>query len=271
MNNRWEWASTSGIEYITMLNWTDRGAHLSFSSRGGGVSNGPYKSLNLSFQVGDKPDDVLTNRMILMDAISGDLHNTICCEQANGSQVAVVGITDRGRGSVQYADSIPGCDAMITNIKEVVLMCLVADCVPVYFFDPIKRVIGLAHFGYNPNYGNVAWETAKKMSQVFGCNYWDIEVFIGPGIGHCCNKIDEEKAQHLRDTYPLLKNNINNNKKRVYWDMASTISQTLEILGISPDNISTCDLCTRCSTDRFFSTDRKSVTGRMAAVLSLTK
>lgn len=271
MQNVWEWENNDGIKYLTLPGWTARGVNLCFSTRHGGVSKYPYESLNLSLQVGDQEESVLTNRIALIDAIGGNLRNIVCCEQVDEQQVAVVGITDRGRGALQSYDAIPGCDAMITNTSGVLLMGLFADCLPIYFFDPIKRVIGLAHFGYSGKYGQITWETAKKMTQVFRCNYWDIEVFIGPGLCKSCYLISEDEAGHLKNAYPLLNDIIYETEKGLAWDMVSTNRRMLEIQGIDPDKIIACDLCTSCGEDHFFSQARDGVTGRMAAVLSLKK
>jgi YfiH family protein len=271
MQSTWEWKNNEGMQYLTLPAWQARGVNLYFSSRHGGVSKHPYEALNLSLKVGDQEDNVLTNRIALIDAIGGDLRNVVCCEQVYEHQVAVVDKTDRGRGAIQLTDVIPGCDAMITNTPGVILMGLFADNLPIYFFDPFKRVIGLAHFGYNGKYGQITWETAKKMTQVFRCNYWDIEVFIGPGLCKSCNLISEDKAHHLKDAYPLLNDFICKTDKGFSWDMISTNRRMLEIQGINPEKISSCNLCTSCGDNHFFSKARDGITGRMAAVISLDR
>ena len=81
------------------------------------------------------------------------------------------------------------CDALITNKTNTPLMVMVADCIPILFFDPIKKVIGVAHAGREGTFNNIIKNTIDKMIEAYNCEPKDIEVELGPSIQKCCYEV----------------------------------------------------------------------------------
>lgn len=268
----WEQQIANGVEYITIPSWLERGVDVAVSTRTGGVSEVPFKSLNLGLHVGDQPDAVLENRRRLMSVFDQDLQSMICCQQIHGNQVIRVDESFRGRGAFDYTDSIAGYDGMITNQSGLYLVTYYADCLPVLFFDPIKRAIGMAHSGWKGTMGKIVVNTIKAMQREFGSSAGDMEVFMGPAIGKCCFEIQPDLANKVKIEFNRLNNIIfiGKNDDIYTWDLQNTNRQLLIENGINPVNITICDICTASNIDRFFSYRReRGQTGRMAALLGL--
>jgi YfiH family protein len=151
------------------------------TTRDGGVSSGRYASLNLGLHVGDDPQSVLTNRRRAAAAIGASLDDLEFCEQVHGSQVAVVSGADRGRGATSAAAAIPGTDALITAEPGPVLVIMVADCVPVVLFDPVRRMLACVHAGWT---GTVRGATSAAVERLraLGSDPADLVAGIGPSI-----------------------------------------------------------------------------------------
>ncbi|HEY2520526.1 MAG TPA: laccase domain-containing protein, partial [Streptosporangiaceae bacterium] len=114
----------------------------------GGVSAGAYGSLNLSFMVGDEPENVLANRRRAAAALDADLADFVFAAQVHGDVTRVVGAADRGRGTLTAADAVPGTDVLVTADPGTVLAVLAADCVPIVLYDPVAQVLACAHSGW---------------------------------------------------------------------------------------------------------------------------
>lgn len=265
-----EWKNEAGLQYITIPHWEKQGVSVGFSGRLGGVSHTPYNSLNLALHAGDKIDAVITNRSRYLQLLSLDPANMVCCEQIHGNSVVIVGKEHQGRGAFDYESALSGYDAMVCDQPDVALTTFYADCIPVYFFDPDRRVVAIAHSGWKGTIKRIAWETLKVMQKDFACRPENVEVFIGPGIGGCCFYIGEELVQRVKEEFCHLDGILNLNQGRYTWDLQLTNRLILQESGINPDHIIECRLCTACNSEKFFSYRRdQGRTGRMAAVIAL--
>jgi YfiH family protein len=267
----WDQVERHGLQQIVVPEWERQGVVHAFTTRTGGFSRGNFDSLNLGLHVGDDPETVIANRRLVTDSLGIDLTATVTAEQVHGNRVAVVTSRDQGRGAESYQDSIPGCDALICDQPGVILMEFFADCIPVYFFDPVKRAVGLAHCGWKGTVQGMAARTALAMAGAYGCRPGDIQVFIGPGIGPECYQIDEDRKDRVEQVFTFTDRIIYPLEKRQYrWDLKLTNRLVLQELGIPEENISTCGLCTNCHRDSFFSyRGANGTTGRMAALIGL--
>ena len=164
------------------------------TARSGGVSSGPYESLNLSLSVGDDQGCVRENRRRLATAFGADLGDFVFARQVHGAGVRVVADADRGAGAYPLDDAIGnageagragragGVDALVTTSPGVVLTILTADCVPIVLHDPAAGVLACVHAGWR---GTVAGVTAAALAamQRLGARPADVTVGIGPAIG----------------------------------------------------------------------------------------
>ncbi|MGE5403447.1 MAG: peptidoglycan editing factor PgeF [Candidatus Saccharibacteria bacterium] len=267
----WDWLEQDGLKYIYLPEWDSLEVTAAFTTRVGGISQGAFESLNLGLHVGDDPELVLENRKRTLYGLGISLAEVVCAEQVHGTQVAVVEAKGRGRGAVRYEDSLPGYDAMICNTPEVYLMTFYADCLPIYFFDPKKRAIGLAHSGWKGTVGRIVEATVAAMVQTYNCSESDILAFVGPGIGGECYPIDDNRKSEVERVFTFTDSIVYPiDKGRYNWNLKLTNYTILRNLGIPEDNIAVCELCTSCNDDLFFSyRGSGGKTGRMAAILGL--
>ncbi|MBC7325417.1 MAG: peptidoglycan editing factor PgeF, partial [Moorella sp. (in: Bacteria)] len=155
------------------------------------VSGGSYASLNMSFRVGDPPENVLINRLSICRVLGAELADLVAAAQVHGDTVAVVTARDRGKGAKEAESALPATDALITGDPGVLLSSYHADCVPVFLLDPVQRVIGVAHAGWKGSALKIAAKTVQAMQKSFGTRPRDCLAGIGPAIGPCCYEVDE--------------------------------------------------------------------------------
>ncbi len=224
-----------------------------FSTRLGGVSEGIYESMNLSFTRGDDPQRVRENFVRFCTAVGVDSRDAVVSAQEHHIVVYNATAADRGRGVWRergYAD----IDGLLTDEPRVVLFTQYADCVPLFFADPIKRVVGTAHAGWRGTAAKMGAVMIERMVSDYGCAREDILAAVGPSIGPCCFEVDEPvrlafaEAIGFADecTKPM-----GNGKSHL--DLWEINRRTLVEAGVKAEHITATDLCTRCHPDVFWS------------------
>ncbi|GAB6932550.1 peptidoglycan editing factor PgeF [Calditerricola satsumensis] len=236
--------------------------------------DGGPEPFNLALHVGDDPQRVRARRDALCEALGLPPEAFTCAEQVHGSRVVRVTPQDRGRGRLARETAFPATDGMHTDVPGVLLVAFFADCVPLFFLDPIRRVIGLAHAGWRGTAQDVAGEMVRSLVAHYGTRPRDLRVAIGPSIGPCCYEVDERVAAALRTTFggEVPDGVLTANDEGRYWlDLRAANQKLCERAGILPENIEMTSVCTACATDRFFShRAEKGRTGRMAAFVAWT-
>jgi len=242
-------------------NFTEYGDVMHFiSTRVGGFSDAPYNSLNLGFNIGDDNAKVLKNRKLLASTLGLSLNSFVVPEQVHKGNVAVIKIEEKGRGAVSYEDGINATDAMVTDVPNVCLMVLTADCVPILFFDPVKKVIGVAHAGWKGTVGMIAQNTVRLLQERFNSAPKDIIIGIGPSIGPCCYEVGGDVIAKAGNK------NIAHRNNKDYFDLWEANKQQLIQLGILEGNIEVSGICICCNSDMFFSARRDNgKTGRFGS------
>jgi YfiH family protein len=242
------------------------------STRTGGFSEVPYRSLNLGLHVEDDKDKVLKNRRRLAEAIGIPLDQFTIAKQIHSGNVTVVSDKLRGSGSTHDENAIENTDAMVTDTQGICLIVLVADCVPMLFFDPLRRAIGVAHGGWKGTLEYIASKTVWAMENAFGCSAKDIIVGMGPSIGPCCYEIGPEVIAQVRSIFPSGKEYVLNESRdgKGYLDLWRANLDQLLRAGIQRKNIEMAMQCTCHNPDVFFSyRHQKGDTGRFAAGISI--
>lgn len=269
--NGWQFYNQHEFDYLSIEHWLQAGVDMAFSTRWGGISEEPFASCNLGLHVGDATDKVLRNRQRFLQTFQAELGQAVCCQQVHGDQVAIIGKEQIGQGAYIYEQSLPGYDAMITNEPGVYLLTFYADCLPVYFFDPAHRAIGLAHSGWKGTMDCIAAKTLSAMHQTYESCSEDVYAAIGPGIGSCCFQISADLAEKVALSFFDFRDIIKRKESSgIYWDLAETIRQTLISQGVQPAHISNAGICTACHPESYFSYRREQgKTGRMGALLAL--
>jgi YfiH family protein len=244
------------------------------STRTGGVSKFPYLSLNLGLHVGDDPEYVRNNRTRLAKAIGIPLNRFTTARQIHSGNVSIISEEMRGKGSIHHQEAIKDTDAMITNVPDICLMVLVADCVPMLFFDPSRRAIGVAHAGWRGTLQFVALNTVKTMEKSFRSSPRDIKVGIGPSIGPCCYKVGPELIAQVGEVFHRKNEYIRNESKEGegYFNLWKANLDQLLHAGIERENIEIAKLCTCHNPDLFFSyRHQREDTGRFGVGIAIEK
>lgn len=261
--------TTDNLTALQFANLADDDSIRHFvTTREGGLSMPPYDSLNLGLHVGDDPARVIRNRSRLAAEMEIPPSYLTFAEQVHGSRVAVISQQMRGSGSSDYESSIRNADAMITNVEDVCLMILVADCVPILFYDPVRRVIAAAHAGWRGTVRRIASKVVEGMAESFGSNPTDIVAGIGPSIGPCCYHVGEEVITRVE--LHLGGNFIHHDDQgRTDFNLWEANHAQLRESGIPDGNIEVARICTCCSSNRFYSYRCEDVTGRFGAGIML--
>jgi hypothetical protein len=234
------------------------------STRNGGVSNPPFDTLNLSFNVSDDPKHVAVNRQILSSALGFKLECITAAKQVHGNKVAVVTKAMRGKGAKDHVSALGGIDAMVTNVPDILLMIQVADCVPLLFYDPKKKVIAATHAGWRGTVLEIARNTVNSMVKRFKSDPAYIYVGIGPSIGPCCYEVGREIIREASKDLIKTRNGKN------YFDLWEANKSQLIEAGVPVSNIEVSGVCTHCNSDTFFSSRAGGgVTGRFGAGIML--
>ena len=184
----------AGLQVLTWPAFGGFDVDVLVTTRSGGVSAGPYASLNLSLNVGDDPAHVLENRRRALAALGAGLEDAVFAQQVHGAAAEVVGLADRGRGTREAADAIPAADALVTADPGPVLAVLAADCVPVVLYDPVAHVLACAHAGWRGTVAGAAASAVRAMVSL-GSRPADVVVGLGPAIAPGRYQVGAEVAE----------------------------------------------------------------------------
>lgn len=224
-----------------------------FSTRLGGVSGGDCASMNLSYSRGDSPAAVRENFERFCAAIGVKAGNVVVSAQEHHTEIRNVTAADRGRGVTRekgYAD----IDGLLTDEPDVVLCTQYADCVPLFFLDPVRRVVGTSHAGWKGTAARIGAVTVERMRRDYGCRPEDILAGIGPSIGFCCFEVDSpvwEVFAGMEEFGDRCGREDGGGKYHVnLWEINR---RSLLAAGLREENITVTDLCTRCHADVFWS------------------
>lgn len=227
-----------------------------FSTRIGGVSEGDLGSMNLSYTRGDKPENVDENFRRIAGILGYTPDDFVLSHQTHTTNVRVITEADRGKGITRERD-YEDVDGLITNVPGIVLSTFYADCVPLYFVDPVKKAIGLSHSGWRGTVNKMGKVTVQKMVEEYCCNPNDIIAAIGPSICVDCYEVSMDVAQEFMNAFKnadnLDKIVIPKNEEKAMLDLWQANLAVLTEAGIPKENISLPDICTACNKDILFS------------------
>ncbi len=192
--------SPAGLALLTWPVLDASGADAAVTARSGGVSSGPYATLNLSLSVGDDPGCVLENRCRLAAGFGASPEDFVFARQVHGAAVRVVGVADRGSGASCLDDAVADADALVTTSPGVVLAILTADCVPIVLHDPVAAVLACVHAGWR---GTVAGVTTAALAamQAFGSRPSDVIAGIGPAIAAARYQVGADVHQAVTQAF----------------------------------------------------------------------
>ena len=242
-----------------------------FTTRLGGVSEGIFSSLNLSFTRGDEPEAVLENYRRVAKVFGKTENDFICTDQTHTTNVLRVGKSEAGIGVTRprpYTD----VDGLITNEKGIILSTFYADCVPLYFVDPVHEAIGLSHSGWRGTVGRMGQKTLEAMQEAYGTNPADVFAAIGPSICQACYEISEDVAEHFYQEFGRHGDEIliNKGNGKYQLDLWKTNEIVMLEAGILPEHLAVTNICTCCNSEMLFShRASQGKRGNLAAFLML--
>lgn len=240
------------------------------TTRRGGVSEGPFSSLNLGTKTGDDPQRVVCNSNKLFSHLRWDPFSVVIPNQAHGKNVVMITRERWNTDRAPHDRILSGVDGLTTKEKGMLLVIKVADCIPVFLYDPASPAISLIHAGWRGTASGIIEQGVSEMEASFGTNPKTIQAGIGPGIGGCCYEVKEDVReafinQNLDDSLRQI-----GADNKIFLDLKKAIFLELINRGLHQDNIEIAPECTFCNPDLFFSHRRDNgQTGRMAAVIGL--
>lgn len=261
------------VPYIQFKNLSATGiVKHGFSTRKGGVSTGIFSSMNLNFKRGDDPDAVLENYRRMADALDMRVEDMVLSDQTHTTNVRVITEEDRGKGILKPQD-YSDVDGMITNVPGIVLVTSYADCVPLYFVDPVRKAIGLSHSGWKGTVGHIGQKTVETMHEVYGSEPKDIVAAIGPSICQSCYEVSEDVAEAFRTNFAENEAEdilLDKGNGKYQLDLWKANWYVLTDAGILPEHLSVTDLCTACHPNLLWSHRKTNgQRGGVSAFLSL--
>lgn len=206
--------AANGVTYLIFPGLEKTGAvrHL-FSTREGGVSEEIYATMNLSYTRGDKKEAVDENYRRIAAVLECRTEDMVCSDQTHTDHIRLVTDKDRGKGVVKPKD-YRDVDGLITQERGIVLCTFFADCVPLFFVDPVRRAIGLSHSGWRGTVQKIGKKTVEEMGRAFGTKPEDIHAAIGPSICQDCYEVSEDVIGEFRRAFPNTEEDIGNSSSR---------------------------------------------------------
>lgn len=244
-----------------------------FTTREGGVSKDIYESLNLSFTRGDDETAVLENYRRVAQALGTSIDHIVTSDQTHTTNVRPVGKEDLGQGITRPRD-YKDVDGMITDQPGVLLATFYADCVPLYFVDPVHKAIGLSHSGWRGTVGRMGQATVEAMERSFGSQPKDLLCAIGPSICQDCYEVSRDVAEAFIFAFPTHEKEILQAGAlgKYQLDLWKANEIVLTEAGVLKEHIDLAGLCTCCNSSILFShRASKGKRGNLGAFLMLTE
>ena len=195
-------------------------------------------------------------RAYLQKACRVDIPQVFWRKQIHGDDILTAS------GGVGTSNGCPDADAYITHEKNLPIAIRTADCVPVFIYDPLHQVIGLAHAGWRGTYKAIAVKTVQKMQEKYASQISDLKIVIGPSIRECCYQVGEE----FRHYFP---SHVKDRGGYLYADVTGVNRDQLLQAGVPQENIFDSGLCTCCNKNYFSLRRDGKKAGRMISLMML--
>ena len=228
-----------------MIRWPLAGYEIAFTTREGGVSEGPYASLNLGRKSGDEVERVDENRRIVCEAIGADLEKLALNYQVHSDRVLRAAAGERGKHA----------DGLWTDERDLPILAMSADCLPIAIArtGAEEPAVAVLHVGWRGLLGGIVAAGARALDGDA------LAAAVGPGIGPCCYEVGEEVAAPFRDRFG------DDVVHRSRLDLWTSAERALRAAGV--ERVDRFDRCTACEPQTFFSHRRDAGrTGRQGVI-----
>lgn len=218
-----------------------------FTTRMGGVSEGIYSTMNLSYTRGDKKEAVDENYRRVAAALHCRVDDIVCSDQTHTTNLRVVSGRDCGKGVTKEKD-YSDVDGLLTDEPGIYLATFFADCVPLYFVDIKKKAIALAHSGWRGTVARMGQCVVEKMREIYGTDPGDLLAVVGPSICQECYEVSEDVASAFATAFskPGQERELLDDKGggKYQLDLWRANEIVLTEAGIPREQIQVTDLCT---------------------------
>lgn len=212
-----------------------------------------------------KKDIVANNYKLICDELHIDYTNIIRPYQTHTNVVK-----ELGESTGVFLEEYTDVDGLITDKLNKILSLTYADCTPIYLFDPVKRVIGNIHSGWQGTVKRIAENSIKKMIEVYGSNPKDIICTIGPTIRKCHFEVQDDVKEIFQKEFNNMTDVIYSIKQRYYIDTVKINKTMLQQMGLKEENIIDSGICTLCNSDLIHSYRKEGKSaGRNTAIIML--
>lgn len=258
--------NSAELRYYSFDSLADQPVKQAIFTRQGGVSPQPWAALNVGGTVGDDAQRVLENRQRTFHALGLELDSLYDVWQVHGTQVVCADAPRPAHQAHLHADAI------LTDRPGVTLFMRFADCVPVYLYDPQRKVIGLAHAGWKGTVQRTAAEAVAVMRSRYGSRAEDILAAIGPSIGAHHYEVGEEVSSLVRQSFgtaaSALLQPASGNQGGETFDLWAANRLVLQDAGVR--QVEVAGICTACHLEDWYSHRAEAgKTGRFGAIFCL--
>jgi YfiH family protein len=252
---------SADLPLTTFASLNGPGVSHGVTQRAGGVSVGPYASLNLGASVGDAPEAVAENRARLATSLGFAPDRLVTTPQIHGKDVLVV---DEATAPLALTTR---ADILVSRTPGFLLMQRLADCVGMLLWHQQARVVGVAHAGWRGTALGVATRFVGAAAELGG-EPDGLRVVVGPSIGPCCFEVGEEVVEQIpgaRETSTL------GPRGRPHVDLWEINRRQLVAAGVPEAQVEVAGACTRCQPETYFSHRALGYpAGRFGAAIGLT-
>ena len=254
---------TGTITYFAFQSFLEQGVPHAIFTRHGGMSQDPYRGLNLSYQVGDDPYSVQQNRDKAIKALNRDPDKLFEVKQVHGNSVVIA-----WKAQVIENDP-PEADSVLTNQQDLTLFMRYADCVPVMLYDPQSRVSGLIHAGWRGTTSGVVMKAVHTMVENFNSQPEVILAGIGPCIAAHHYQVGPEVVNEVKETFGSRADQLlQEESDQIQLDLVKANRIWLQDSGVHW--IETSGWCTACHLEHWYShRAEEGRTGRFGAVIGV--
>lgn len=234
------------------------------STRNGGVSVGNYASNNLSPFSGDNLNHFSVNQSRLIEILGANCHDIVIPFQTHGTEVIEIDEIFLELNADEKTQHLHGIDAIFTQLPGICIGITTADCVPLLFYDPAKKVIAAAHAGWRGTCGRIAEKTVLALMDKFDCKPEDIHIVIGPSISATVYEVGNEVIEEFAAAGFDISEIVTERENAQYLDLWKANQQSLIEIGVRKNHIEIAGICTFTEHEQFFSARRLGIkSGRM--------
>jgi YfiH family protein len=239
------------LVWLKVPQWEDREGFVhGFLGRRGGKSLGDYASLNVSFRVGDNPELVKDNLCDMKKAVGLHDLRIVTMRQVHGNHI--LDIRDKHLKEASEADG------MVSGEREIFLGVLTADCVPILFNVPDKKLVAGLHAGWRGTLAGITTKMVNHLRERFDVEPASVEVAMGPAIGPCCYEIGTDVSNSIVQKWGgTAKKTLQLRDGKSYLDLRQLNRLQLEEAGVPSEKTYQIGPCTSCAANDFFSYRRQ--------------